>query len=458
MTTRSTLLLVGLATVVAMAAALWLAGQGDSAEARGMDGSTGRGPWSAPARVDLQPDSAANLHAATTVAGREAATTLAGSLRAAGTEAALPDIPIQLGDGASTTSDALGRFVLSGLAPGRAELVLDAGPPFRPLRRTVELAAGENRLDLELEPRFELEVTVVRHAPRTAQDGQPLPGAHVQLLVPSLYEADTARRLSEEVGDAEGRCRLRDIPSGEHALVVEAGGHPPVRLLLPFRYGDRSRSHLRTGAITVAVAMSTTPLRGRVLGADRQPLAGALVCLDDRALRDPGFARRRPQTARPATPYTFTAGDGSFELPLAADESEVALLVCARREGLAAIARREVPFQHLQRELSVQVPRARPVELSILGADGRPARGHLRVSDGVLYHDLVSDPVLRAIPGFVAAYAPQADEAQASVRLSLPEGGYQVRLDAIEVPGVLGAWFVEVGADGPHELELRIDG
>ena len=282
----------------------------------------------------------------------------------------------------------------------------------------------------------------------------------MQLLVPSLYEADTARRLSEEVGDAEGRCRAEGHPlPGEHALVVEAGGHPPVRLLLPFRYGDRSRSHLRTGAITVAVAMSTTPLRGRVLGADRQPLAGALVCLDDRALRDPGFARRRPQTARPATPYTFTAGDGCLRATLAADESEVALLVCARREGLAAIARREVPFQHLQRELSVQVPRARPVELSILGADGRPARGHLRVSDGVLYHDLVSDPVLRAIPGFVAAYAPQADEAQASVRLSLPEGGYQVRLDAIEdLPGVLGAWFVEVGSDGPHELELRIDG
>ena len=398
-------------------------------------------------------------HGSTAAASRVALATLSGSVSVEGEGHPLPGVVVRLEQGFSTATNALGHFTFPARMPGPTRVRVEAGEPLVPFSRTLELRPGENRVELTLEPRFDLRVLVVQHAPRTERDGQPLIGARVRLQVPTLTPAATSPDvLSQAVSDRQGQCDLLDLPAGDHELVVEAAGRAPTRILLPFRYREmRRRPHLRAGSITVAVATPGSVLRGRVLGPDRSPVAGALVCLDERSLRQRGLGRADSCAARPAQPFTLSDASGAFELPLPEGENEVVLLACTAQEGLSPIVRREVPCEHLERELSVQFPRAWPVELRVVDATGRGIRGRLAVSDGVLAYDLISDPVLSTIPGFAARYAPPAGAADGSVQLSLPEGGYSVRFDGQEPPAALKAWFVTVSAEGPRELELRLD-
>jgi hypothetical protein len=113
-----------------------------------------------------------------------------------------------------------------------------------------------------------------------------------------------------------------------------------------------------------------------------------------------------------------------------------------------------VPYEHLERPVTVLVAAAAPVDLRVLDADGRSPPGHLQVSDGVLAYDLLSDPLLTDLPGVVATFAPATDE-DGRLRLRLPAGGYHVRFEGDE-PGMLGAWYVQVDGAAARTLELRL--
>jgi hypothetical protein len=447
---------VGIAAVAALAWLLWRA-ERQRAQAPGGTSPKSASSSTGPSKENSE-DGAADasaLQQATSSARTELAT-LTGTLKVSGEDLPLGGFLIEIEGVSTTRADPFGEFEFQGLAPGPVRLLVQASEPFEPLERKIELAPGMNTVELRLVPRFELTVIVVEQAAQPGAGTQPIPGARVRLEYAEDTEAFWDRRPRDVAGsgvtDAEGRWVLGGIPSGDFALVAESEGHVPSRVPLSCWYGDKqSRAHPRS--VVVALSTSSAVLRGRVKGPDRRPQVGALVCLDQSPNRKRTFTRDVAGIMLPSPPYTFTDAEGVFELPLPKDAFEVALVVCGRDDRLSPIARRVVANEDFEREVAIQLIAARRIELRV---QGNNSRGHLKVSDGELAYDLVSDPTLAAIPGFaeffVATVGPHLDGT--SGWLSLPDGGYQVSFE--DGLGIAGSWFIRVGAGLPTLNELYV--
>lgn len=182
-----------------------------------------------------------------------------------------PDFPAPAAEpeaAAGGLSDAKGRFHLTDVPAAEVDLEAEK-PGFTRLRlRGLRLSPGSGPLDLGtlvLQPGATLAGTVV-----DAQ-GKPLPGAEI-FVVESLprrgTEEEVLRKLKPQASSGpDGRFQLRDQPAGVPlSLVVLARGHLPG----PFR-GIRSPA---PEPLTLRLEPAWG-LRGRVVSADGEPVAGA---------------------------------------------------------------------------------------------------------------------------------------------------------------------------------------
>lgn len=188
---------------------------------------------------------------------------------------------------------------------------------------TATITDGEARDVLLQEPlRGSLQGTVT-------VDGEPLDRAEIRLIPPGVGDAKAEAAaalgaaiegmlgsvLGEQAGsrartDDDGRYRIEDVPAGDYRLVVTNR-----RLAMP----ASADVHLGEGPNVHDLALRRTILRGRVLGADGRPLAGATVgaavFVEDApaAVADAAsaigdlFGARMPGGVR-------TGADGTFEL------------------------------------------------------------------------------------------------------------------------------------------------
>jgi hypothetical protein len=456
---RAVRTLVGIAAVAALG---WLVWRAEFRRVESLDEtpSVPAAAHGAPAaeRAELETDASELARPAQPAPGARAElASLTGTLKVSGENIPLAGFLVSLEGGLTHPTDAQGVFEFQGLAPGPARLRVDTSAAFDPLERSLELAPGANQVELRLTPRFELAVVVVEHGARPGAPRQPLAGASVRLEnareTAAFFEREGKLVAGKATTDASGRCALSGLVAGDYVLVAELDGHIPSRVPLACSYRDElARARPRT--ILMALAPASGVLRGRVKGPDRQPVEGALVCLDTSAQEQRTFPRVIAGVTLPSPPYTISDAEGAFELPLPKGELEIAVIVCSRHPDLSPITRRSVPPEHLEREVAVEIARARRLKLVVLGPEEDVVGGRLSVRAGELAYDLASNPLLAAIPGFVGFFADPLLFTGTEVELSLPDGGCEVRFDG--GPGVLGSWFVNVDASSPEVIELRL--
>lgn len=187
----------------------------------------------------------------------------------------------------SSAADERGNFVLEDAAPGRAAVSAYARG-FQPSdETTVELAAKEVREDVEIV----LERGAALAGRVTAADGEPVAGARVR-----------AGR-AEAATEADGSYRVEGIRPGRREVEVR---HPEYNRLsedLEIEDGEQRADFELSGGRRVA---------GRVVDADRRPLAGVVVELVGEDPREP----RRYRTASDAEGMFawLRVADGSYRL------------------------------------------------------------------------------------------------------------------------------------------------
>ncbi len=131
---------------------------------------------------------------------------------AAGAWVSLGESPEHEGLGLFGT-DAGGQFRIPTAIPGRRWLKVTSSG-YRELVREVEIAPGENRFELTLEPgSIEVEGRVLD------REGAPVAGAQVLLA--------GGRRHYEVTGEADGRVRLTGLESGSYRLMIRKQGFVP---------------------------------------------------------------------------------------------------------------------------------------------------------------------------------------------------------------------------------------
>jgi protocatechuate 3,4-dioxygenase beta subunit len=153
--------------------------------------------------------------------------------------------------GPATVSGADGAYRLEGVATG--ERTVEATHPEHEFAgRTLEVTPGENRLDLKLERDRRRDIRGRVLSP----DGAPVAGARV--LGPS----------SSAWSMADGSFTLRER-DGRHEVWAQAEGYAPAQTAVAVEGGP-------VGGVEVRLSRGGS-LRGRLLGLDREGLAGATV-------------------------------------------------------------------------------------------------------------------------------------------------------------------------------------
>jgi hypothetical protein len=166
-------------------------------------------------------------------------------------------------------ADAQGRFVVNVL-PGSARLVAQAEGFAAAVSPELRLVGGSTReVTLDLTPRGSARVRVV------TEEGEPVPGARVELIGAAAWEKIAAD------ADAEGVAALEAVPAGE----------AQVRVWAPRLSMVTSAPFTVEAAQEAQVVVTLPPLRGivgQVQGPDGRPVRGAQVTL--RPEGDPGSA------------------------------------------------------------------------------------------------------------------------------------------------------------------------
>ncbi|HNS00147.1 MAG TPA: carboxypeptidase-like regulatory domain-containing protein [Planctomycetota bacterium] len=194
-----------------------------------------------------------------------------------------------------TTSDDRGFFRLTTLYPETYTLQV-AGDGFAPLVRRV--APGTTPLELVLARGAMLAVEV-------RGEGGPLAEAFV-----SLRPGDAASEKSKGFpgavrprsarADDRGRLAFAGLPEGAYVLSAEAAGRLPGDRRITLVPGEHA-------AVTVVLGKAGV-VRGKVRGADGEPIAGASLALaGNREAGGAAFGGRRA---------VLSAADGAWELPL----------------------------------------------------------------------------------------------------------------------------------------------
>jgi protocatechuate 3,4-dioxygenase beta subunit len=122
-------------------------------------------------------------------------------------------------------TDALGRFAIAGLPPGRYTLHVSAVDHLPAEPQPVQVVAGSNVTDLTIL----LSEGAVIEGQVTTADGDPAVGAEVRLAdSSSLLAPEAARRFSFIAStrtDGDGRYRLGGVATGRHRVAADLAGH-----------------------------------------------------------------------------------------------------------------------------------------------------------------------------------------------------------------------------------------
>lgn len=190
-------------------------------------------------------------------------------------------------------SDATGRFVFRELAPGDWRLYAHS-PDHPPLvEERLRLAPGEFRrgFDLHIRAGLAIEGSV------GDERGHPLAG----VVLRALPEAGPpGPRWS--VSDAQGRFRVSGLLPGAYTLLLHG---PRAEADTVSRHESLREPHVEAGTrgLELRLAGRSSSIRGRVLGADGMPLAGAFVA--------------RIEDGVPPEEFVLSDSQGRFELPVA---------------------------------------------------------------------------------------------------------------------------------------------
>lgn len=161
----------------------------------------------------------------------------------------------------SLRTDAEGSFVISGLPPGRVEVVARASGRRAARSPRLQLSAGRAREDLELV------LGAGGHVQGQVRDEH---GRPADARIEARIEDDPIPR--DVTTDARGEFRLEDV-GGAVLLLVTSEGHPPLERIVDVRGG-------RTEEVTISLDSGERRLRARVLDSDGVPLEDALVRLE----------------------------------------------------------------------------------------------------------------------------------------------------------------------------------
>lgn len=251
-------------------------------------------------------------------------------------------------------TDADGRFVCSGLEPGKTIVTLrPAG--FAPQRHEVTLEAGKDRaLHLQLGLAASLTGTVRDEA------GAPVPAAVLRV-------GEYASHLGfYQRCDAQGRFRVEGLPPGAQVLHVEKDGVGKTQAQLQLRAGEVHELDpvLHPGRV----------LHGLIVDGQGQPRSGWHFYLSSETRGEVG-ARIWSESQRSGEDGSFRflgCPPGSFGLEVSEPGSSLAPLRHLRGLEPSAEALRIVVRDD-------ELPRA-SVRGHILGGDGRPQRGTIWVT------------------------------------------------------------------------------
>jgi len=235
------------------------------------------------------------------------------------------------------TTDAGGRFVFRDVAPGSLSIAA-RGPGLVAVEPvSVHLSAGEQRRGFEIRLATGLAIEgLVRDA-----RGQPVEGAWV-----SVGAEGAARGRGSMATDENGHFCLRGLSAG--GFVLEVRG-PASEFEMQDRFEPIQLRHVQAGcaALDLHLLERTSTIRGRVLDAQANPVAGAFVWrLDGKAI--------------PPNEFVISDADGRFELAVSAGDR---LQLMARR-GLPLVAALRTPTQREFRAGRVMLDDPEPIAVS----------------------------------------------------------------------------------------------
>ncbi len=192
----------------------------------------------------------------------------------------------------SVESDATGRYVLRDLAPGDWSLALHA-PALPPrVEQSLRLSAGQflRGHDLCIVEDLSLEGWI------SDEQGHPLEDAWITAI-----PEDGSRAAGTFASDAEGHFEIGGLAPGSYTLRAQG---PRTDSETCSRFEELSQPHVAAGTHGLALRLfaRSSSIRGRVLDAEGEGLAGAFVWRSDA-----GF---------PPEEFVLSDGQGRFELPV----------------------------------------------------------------------------------------------------------------------------------------------
>lgn len=277
-----------------------------------------------------------------------------------------------------------GRFRLGNLAPGLEYELRVELEGYAPERLTVPAPNVT-------EPGEEVRIVLQRGARVTGlvvgPERQPVAGAQVTLeeakpgdvLEQARRVEDPLPRLSS-ITDPEGRFQVGPLPPVTVDLEVEAPGYASLTVRgLDVENGGDEPVDLGTVVLSPEAAV-----RGRIVGPEDEPLAGAAVTIvPEEALLAVIQDRQRPAAA------AFSGSDGEFELGGLRKGEQVKLRVDLEGYGLEVVSAARAGGE----PILVRLERARSLGGRVVDSDGMPVAGALVQVDPLDYLELAGGQI-----------------------------------------------------------------
>lgn len=245
------------------------------------------------------------------------------------------------------TTDAWGRFRVTGCPPGKSTLLVRAHG-WAPLLEHGDIARQQPGRTFALERGCPLRVRVVDAA------GEPLPGAWLSV---EAWRGIEGLLDWQAFADEEGEALWEHAPAEGLSLVAEAAGAEPGTIKIP-----RVKDEIYTIRIGSAVRV-----RGRVLEEDSdRPVTVFEVT--------PGIRPENVATIRWLSSRRFEGAGGAFSFSLPRD-AKIANFIKITAPGRAPWISAEIPFGRDDFELTARLSEAAPLKGRALDEQGRPVPG-----------------------------------------------------------------------------------